>query len=161
MSHEESGSTSSPKMPPQNSFDLINHFSDYVSANQIAVPPKPPQQQKQSASKMRFNMAESGFEIDNLLVDDNPKEGERGISLLESNANREKQRQQQKKRHLTPDPVVFSKTLPIKEIVVHTVEALPKLTLRNGHPLTYSSLVTDICRKSLLRIRNGNREEEI
>lgn len=84
-----------------------------------------------------------------------PEHGGRGVSLLLSDAMKEKQ-----KRNENIQPKAFPASIPVSEILTRTSESFPKLTLRNGHPLTYSALISDICRKSVQRSKQSERENK-
>lgn len=82
-----------------------------------------------------------------------PKEDERDFSLLDSNVYVCKPKEPKK-------PKPFPAKLPASEVISRTVEALPKLTLRNGYPLTYTGLVSDVCNNLVMRQRNLEKKKK-
>jgi hypothetical protein len=78
---------------------------------------------------------------------------ERGFSLLDSNVYTHKE-------YGPLNPKVPEK-LPMKDVVNQTSQSLPKLTLRNGDSLTYSQLISDVCRKVVHRRNDSKSKEDI
>jgi len=155
--YDEIQPSPSPIQRPR--LDLFSNFNNIVSEAQIDQIPK----KKPKVSKVKFDPRDKTFEFrgeENYNFNDDviPERFEtfgnegspegRGFSLFDSQPL-------MPMRPEIPKPKIVPAQLPIEEIISQTSEALPKLTLRNGHPLTYSSLVSDLCRKSLLRQQKG------
>lgn len=118
--------------------DLFNHFEDYVSGptmNLASNRTRPPTQ-----NRVTFAEDPEGPTL-------------RGFSIFDHDDERESESN-------APPPTRFPNELPADEIVRSTAQALPKLTLRFGHSLKYSSLVGDLCRKSLKRADPSNNDDD-